>query len=302
MNINLDDTWSRDDSMDVDDEFSINTLIIKFVRQRETYEFERTLREKYTSVGKLALTVKERITNDLLKMRGAMRVSSGRGSEFSQPEPRHASRTCVNDPSDDADDNDDDDEYDENHFGQGMFYRGVHDATVERRSVSQEAPSKPLWRQTWTQIEQTLNNLMLADTAVFFKCYNLILKLHIEQRVSLDPACFSCLIISTEPAHINDIFSRGLVSTRNINHINCLLANRSIFTALNYSMYTNASSEPVLLLFSLTVLLYKTVCAEHSKRLSHSIMSKLVPFINRNTYPESFKKVACKHFLKGKTI
>ncbi len=288
--INLDDSWSRDMQLE-EDQDDIPSNILAFIRLRESYEFQRALRERYnTTDARRCLTTKERIALDLEKMRRSV-----------QPSPRVDFDIQLVDEADDYENESCLADTEENDFGVFRLTNMVNNQNnrYSATTPTKYVPSKPMWKQIWSRLQQLLMSQMTEDVQAYFTNYNCILKLHVDHRISLDPTCFTCLTTSTEPANINEVFNLGLVSAHNVSHINCLYENYSIFHALQPILYNNESKEPFLLLLSLTVLLYKTVCMGNRRKLTESIMKKLVPFINRNIYPECFKKIACKHFLKG---
>jgi hypothetical protein len=304
--ISFDDAWSRELQLDEGggDFDDIPNSILAFMRLRESFEFQRAFRERYTPGAQLQPTTKERIAADLEQMRRGVQPPSSSSLPHTMPStPRVNFDIQLMDEADEYESEGCLADNDENDFGMFRLTNvGGMNQNNHPSAPSKCVPTKPMWKQVWTRLQQSLRNQMTEDVHAYFANYNCILKLHVQHRISLDPLCFTCLTVSTEPANINSIFNLSLVSTHNASHIHCLYENYSIFHALLPILFNHESKEPSLLLFSLSVLLYKTVCYGNRRNLSESIMRKLVPFINRNIYPDSFKKVACKHFLKGKSV
>ena len=287
------DSWSRD--LDMEDEAQLNTQILKLVMMRETAVFEHTMLQKYRCNRK-CLTVKERIANEFGALRG-------------YDTPRHNNihdqlDTETLEISSSSSGNDTDEEcmgfFSSRSSGTGghLFENNFRNRRAESSTGTAESP----WKRQWSNVEEAIDAISDENTS-YFEANTQILRLHVQQLVALDSLCFVVMLRCVEPALIHELFSKDLILSRDLPHIHCLYEEGSMFQALQVSRFPTHSFEPFSLLMSVCVLLYRTRCVQNKARIVELIESKLVPFIHRPVcYHESFAKIACRHFLKGRKL
>jgi hypothetical protein len=98
----------------------------------------------------------------------------------------------------------------------------------QRRMTITDRVNEESHEMLWKRIEKCLTEQIIYESiAEYLIVYTNVLKLHIDNRVTLDKLCIKALVCSVRPSYIEEIFNLNLIDADT--DINSLMRNGKIF-------------------------------------------------------------------------